>query len=221
MEYPSRIQQEHVEEVKQDHFYEGLSPRYQQMLTHMVDGENPVTYSELHLAVQKLERWMEARDPLLPKTTTTGSLNVTHSHSQRNLFLSRKLEASHTFTAQSAVVEDNETGEDSGPKPNVEKEAVSSTEEDVGMSGKVGGADQSLGNIVQLASAVELYQKNNHNCFGCGSLDHLVKDCPKDLGKTARKVGLNLKEGMAEKGGWTSLKLVATQQANQGKAPWA
>ena len=29
MEYPSRIQQEHVEEVKQDHFYEGLSPEYQ------------------------------------------------------------------------------------------------------------------------------------------------------------------------------------------------
>ena len=25
MEYPSRIQQEHVEEMKQDHFYEGLS----------------------------------------------------------------------------------------------------------------------------------------------------------------------------------------------------
>ena len=26
MEYPGRIQQEHVEEVKWDHFYEGLSP---------------------------------------------------------------------------------------------------------------------------------------------------------------------------------------------------
>ena len=28
MEYPGRIQQEHVEEVKQDCFYEGLSPEY-------------------------------------------------------------------------------------------------------------------------------------------------------------------------------------------------
>ena len=28
-EYLSRIQQQHVEEVKQDHFYEGLNPQYQ------------------------------------------------------------------------------------------------------------------------------------------------------------------------------------------------
>ena len=81
MEYPGRIQQGHVEEVKWDCFYEGLSPEYQQMLAHKVDSENPVTNSELFLAAQKLERWVEARDPLLPKTTITGSLNVTHSHS--------------------------------------------------------------------------------------------------------------------------------------------
>ena len=29
MEYPGRIQQKHVEEVKQDCFYKGLSPEYQ------------------------------------------------------------------------------------------------------------------------------------------------------------------------------------------------
>ena len=86
-EYPGRIQQEHVEEVKWDCFYEGLSPEYQQMLAHKVDGENPVTYSELLLAVQKLERWAEARDPLLPKTSTTMSLNITCSHSQGNLLI--------------------------------------------------------------------------------------------------------------------------------------
>ena len=34
MEYPSRIQQEHVEEVKPDCFYKSLSPEYQQMLAH-------------------------------------------------------------------------------------------------------------------------------------------------------------------------------------------
>ena len=28
-EYPGQIQQEHVEEVKWEHFYEGLSPEYQ------------------------------------------------------------------------------------------------------------------------------------------------------------------------------------------------
>ena len=67
MEYPSRIQQQHVEEVKQDHFYKGLSPEYQQILAHKVNGENPVTYSELLLTAQKWERHVETRDPLLPK----------------------------------------------------------------------------------------------------------------------------------------------------------
>ena len=55
----------------------GLSPEYGQMLAHKVIGENPVTYSELLLAAWKLERWAEARDPLLPKTPTTGSSNIT------------------------------------------------------------------------------------------------------------------------------------------------
>ena len=62
MEYPSRIQQEHVDEVKPDHFYKGLSPVYWQMLAHKVIGENPVTYSELLHVAQKLERWVEARE---------------------------------------------------------------------------------------------------------------------------------------------------------------
>ena len=81
------------------------------------------------------------------------------------------------------MVEDHETEEDSGQKPNGEKEAESSAEEDTGMSGEVDGTDQSLGYIVQFANAVELYQRKNSNCFRRGSPDHLVKDCPKDLGK--------------------------------------
>ena len=91
MEYPSRIQQEHVEEVKWDCFYKGLSPECQWMLGHKVSGENPVPYSELLLAAQKLKRWAEARNPLLPKITTAGSSNVIHSQSKGNLFPSRKL----------------------------------------------------------------------------------------------------------------------------------
>ena len=90
-EYPSRIQQKHVEEVKCDCFYEGLSPEYWWMLAHKVNEENPVTFSELLLAAQKLERWAEARDPLLPKITTARSSNIIHSHSQGNLFPSRNL----------------------------------------------------------------------------------------------------------------------------------
>ena len=91
------------------------------------------------------------------------------------------MKGSHAFTAQSAAVEDHETEEDSGQKPDGEKEAGSSTEEDKGLPGKVGDADQSLGYIVWFDNTVELYQKKNCNCFRCGSLDHLVKDCPKDL----------------------------------------
>ena len=200
-EYPSRIQLEHVEEVKQDYFYEGFSPEYWQMLAHKVDGENPVTYSELFLVAWKLERWVEARDPLLPKNPITGSSNVTLSHSQGNLLPSRKLMGNHTFTAQSAAVEDHKTEEDSDPKCDGEKEAESSAEEDAGMTGEVSNVDPSLGYVMWFASAVELYQKRNHNCFGCGSPDHLVKVYPKEMGKTVRKVGLNLKDGMAKKGG--------------------
>ena len=91
------------------------------MLAHKVDGKNPVTYSELLLPAWKLERQVEARDPLLLKSTTTGGSNVTHSHSQGTLFPPRKLKGSHTFTAQSAVVEDCETEEDPAQNPTVRK----------------------------------------------------------------------------------------------------
>ena len=36
-EYPGRVQQEHVEEMKLDCFYEGLNPDYWFMLVHKVD----------------------------------------------------------------------------------------------------------------------------------------------------------------------------------------
>ena len=136
-EYPGRMQQEHVEEVKWDHFYESLSPEYQWMLAHKINGESRVTYSELLLAAQKLERWEEARDPLLPETTTSRSSNVIHSHSQRNLFPSRKFKGNCTFTACSAAVEDHETEEDSGPKSDEEKETESPAQEDAGMTGEI------------------------------------------------------------------------------------
>ena len=135
------------------------------------------------------------QDFLLPKTTTAGSSNIIHSHSQGNLFPSMNLKGSHTFTAQSAVVEDCEAEEDLGPKPNGEKEAKSSAEEDAGLLGKVGDIEPLLSYIMWFTNAVKLYQKKKCNCFQCSSQNHLVKGCPKELGKTARKVGLNMKEG--------------------------
>ena len=68
------------------------------------------------------------------------------------------------------------------------------------MMGKVSDPDPSLGFIMQFANAVELYQKRKCSCFGCGSPDHLVKDFPKEMGKTTRKVYLSLKEGTVKKG---------------------
>ena len=75
------------------------------MLANKVDGEHSAFYSDLLLAAQELDRWAEARDPLLPKTTTIGGLNVTHSQTPGHLFLSQKVEGNHTFTAQSTTVE--------------------------------------------------------------------------------------------------------------------
>ena len=206
MEYPGRIQQEHVEEVKQDCFYEDPSPEYQQMLAHKVDGEKLCYLFQVAPSFPELERQAEARDPLLLKTTTARSSNIIHSHSQRNLFPSRKLKGNCTFTAQSAVVGDCEMEEDSGPKPNDETEAESPAEEDARLTVEVSDVEPSLGYIVWFANVVELYQKKNCNCFRCGNPHHLMKNCPKELVKVTRMVGLNSKEGMVKKGGQSSQK---------------
>ena len=87
------------------------------------------------------------------------------------------------------------------------------------MTGKVGNADPSLGYIMWFANVVELYQKRNCNCFACSSPDHLMKDCLEKMGKTTREVGLNLKEVMVKKGGWSSHKSVVMQEATLGNAP--
>ena len=56
--YPGRIQLEHIEEMKCDHFYEGLNPEYWLILAHKVDGEHPASYSDLLLVAQKLKQWI-------------------------------------------------------------------------------------------------------------------------------------------------------------------
>ena len=200
--YLGRIQQERMEEMKWDHFYEGLNAEYWCMLAHKVDGEDPPIYSNLLLAAQKLERWAEARDTLLPEATTMGGSNVTWPQTSGNLFPSRKLKGNHTFTAQSATVKSIGTEGGLSVKSEGEEEAESSDGEDPETLSGIGGADQPISYIICFAKAVELYQRKNQNCFGCGSPDHLVKDFPKDHSKTARKVSLNVNEGMM-KGGWT------------------
>ena len=84
------------------------------MLAHKVDGEHLAGYSDLLLAAQNLERWAEARDPLLSRTTAADRSNITCSQTLGNLFPSQKLKGNCTFTVQSASVENNEAEEDSG-----------------------------------------------------------------------------------------------------------
>ena len=129
------------------------------MLAQKVDGESPASYSDLLLAAWKLVRWAEARYPLLPMTATASRSNVTHSQTPRNLFPSQKLKVNHTFTAQPATVQNNQTEEDSGMKPEGKEKAESSAMEDIKTSSVVGGADHSVQYIVYFANAVELYQK--------------------------------------------------------------
>ena len=85
----------------------------------------------------------------------------------------------------------------------------------------VGEGDQSVGYIVCVANIVKLYQKKNQNCFGCGSPDHLVKECLKDLSNTTQKVSLNAKEGMMKKGGSAPQKPVVAQLASPDESPRA
>ena len=87
------------------------------------------------------------------------------------------------------------------------------------MMGEVINVDPLLGYIVWLTNVVELYQKMKCNCFRCNSADHLVKDCLKEIGKTTRKVSLNLKEGTMKKGSQSSQKSVAMQEATLGDVP--
>ena len=105
-----------MEEIKWDHFYKGLNRKYWCMLAHKVDGKHPASYSDLLLVAQKLEIWAEARDHLLPKTTTTGGSNVMQPQALGNLFPSRKLKGNHTFTAWSATVGSIRTEWDSNVK---------------------------------------------------------------------------------------------------------
>ena len=111
-----------------------------------------------------------------------------------NLFSSQKLKGNQTFTAQSATMDGNKGGEDSDAKPEKEEKVGSYTEDPEASSGFC-RADQLISYIVHFGNAVELYWMKTWNCFGCGSSDLLIRDCPKDVGKIAQKASLYVKKG--------------------------
>ena len=84
-------------------------------------------------------------------------------------------------------------------------------DKEVKLTGRVGGTDQLKEYIIYFAKAVKLYQQKNRSCFRYGSPEHLLLDCLKVISKSAWKVDLNTKEGMAKKGGQAPQKSAATQ----------
>ena len=117
-----------------------------------------------------------------------------------NLFPSCKLKGNHTFTAWAATVGNDLAEEDPGVEQEGEEETEPSADEEVEVLGKVKEADQSIKYIAHFIKVVELYQKKKKNSFMCGSPDHFVQDCPKDVSRPTQKVYLNKKEGMVKKG---------------------
>ena len=207
--------------MKHDCFYEGLNPEFLQMLAHKVDGENPTSYSDLLLATQKLERWAESRDPLPQKMAMTNELNVIHSQTPGSLFPSCKLKGNYTFTAWAVTIGNDVAEEDPGMEQEVEGETEPSADGEVKTSGGVEESDQSVKYIAYFTKTVELYQKKNKNCFGCGSPDHLVWDCPKDFTRPVQKVYLNTKEGTMKKRGWAPQNPAAALWASPDEIPQA
>ena len=65
LEYLGRIQQKHMEEMKWDHFYEGINPKYQHMLAHKVGGEHPASYSTWSL---QHRNWKDGQKLEIPCT---------------------------------------------------------------------------------------------------------------------------------------------------------
>ena len=191
------------------------------MLAHKVDGKNPSGYSNLFLVAWKLDRRAEAREPLPPKTAVTSWSNVTHSWTPGYIFPSSKLKGNATFTTQAVTIGNDEGGADSGAKEGGEGEMEPSADGEVKASGRVRGTDQTMEYTVHFTTAVKLYQKKNRSCFGYGSPNHLMQDCPKDISKSSWKADLNTKEGMAKKGGWAPQNPAATQQTSLDKTPKA
>ena len=142
-----------------------------------------------------------------------------HSQTTGDLLPSHKLKGNCTFVTQAMTIGNDEAEKDPAANPDGEGETVSSAGEEVEASSRAGETDQSIEYIIHFTKAIELYQKQNRNCFGGSSPDHLRCDCPKDLSLSAQKADLNMKEGMAKKGGQTSQKSVAAQQTTPDEMP--
>ena len=111
------------------------------MLAHKVDGEHPANYSDMLMAAQMLEWWVEVRDPLPPKMAATNGSTMMCSQTLGNLFPLHKLKDNHIFTTQAVTVGNDEAKEDPGVKLEGEGEMEPSPDVDLEASGRVGETD--------------------------------------------------------------------------------
>ena len=81
----------------------------------------------------------------------------------RNLITSCRLKGNHTFTAQVVTIGNDEGEADPSVKQEGEGETGHSVDEEVEVSGRVGGTDQPMGYIIYFTQAVELYQQKNRS----------------------------------------------------------
>ena len=125
------------------------------MLAHKVNGKKSCHLFQIAPFCLKAGKLGRSKRSSAPENHYCWEFKCKSFHLQGNLFSSRKLKDSHTFTAQSVVVKDHETEEDSDPKPDGGKEAESSTEKDVGTAGKIGNVDPLLSCIMQFTHVVE------------------------------------------------------------------
>ena len=61
-EFPRRFLARYMEDVKRDHFYEGLHESLQTQLAHKMERDHLSTYNDLLLATCKLEKRKEIKD---------------------------------------------------------------------------------------------------------------------------------------------------------------
>ena len=142
--------------MKWDCFYEGLNPQYQWKLAYKVDGKHPTSYSDLLLA-----KTGQSQNCPAPKDHHNWRIECYLATSIGNLYPSRKLKGSCTFTACSAILKSIGAEEDLSVKPEGEEVAESSDEKDSETSTVIGGADQLVRYIVCFANVVDLYQRKN------------------------------------------------------------
>ena len=125
---------------------------------------------------------------------------MTCSQMPGNLFPSHKLKGNPTSIAWAVTIRNYEAKENSSVKEEGEGEIDPSADEDVKVSSREEETDQTIEYIVDFGKVVELYQKKNKSCFGCGSPDHLIWNCSKDISKSAHSSVFKYERGNSKEG---------------------